>query len=431
MAAAKTTRREFLARAAATTGAGAALGFPTIIPRHVLAAPGQPGANDRLVIGYIGVGGMGSGHVREDDSTIGAICDVDTTHIASNLPKATKSVPFTTQDYRRVLDRKDIDAVFIATPDHWHAVQMVQACQAGKDVYTEKPTCRTLEEGHAMINAAQRYGRVVQVGAQGRSTSAGRAACSYIRNGQLGKVSRVEVWHPDNFDGGWGEVQAPPKELDWNMWLGPMRWREYNPQIVHFNFRWLLDSGGGFIRDRGNHAMNIVFWCLNLDNTGPVSVEATGDPYTEGAYDAPKRLQATWEFEDPKLTVTWEQPGGKYGIEWGEKFIGDKDTLLVSGGDGGCDTEQKAKEYTAPANGVQVERSDDHRANFMECIRTRKPPISNINALVHVITLPITALIAYQLGRKLKFDPKERRFIGDDEANRLASQPYRYPWTLT
>jgi predicted dehydrogenase len=373
---------------------------------------------------------MGSGHVREDDSTIGAICDVNETHIANNLPKATKNKPFTTNDYRKVLERKDIDAVVIATPDHWHAIQMVDACQAGKDVYTEKPTCRTLEEGQAMINAAKRYSRVVQVGAQGRSTAAGHAACTYVRNGQLGKVSHVEVWHPDNFDGGWGEFKAPPPELDWNMWVGPMRWREYNPQYVDFNFRWLMDSGGGFIRDRGTHALNIVFWCLDLDHTGPVSIEATGDPYVEGVFDAPKRLRAKWEFKEPELTVTWEQPGNKYGIEWGEKFYGDKDTLLVAGGDGGCDTEQKAKDYKVPAGGVEVYQSTDHRANWMECIRTRKEPISNISALVNVVTLPITALISYQVGRKLQFDPKERRFIGDEEANRLISQPYRAPWTL-
>jgi len=268
------------------------------------------------------------------------------------------------------------------------------------------------------------------VGAQGRSTEAGHAACTYIRNGMLGKVSQVEVWHPDNFDGGWGKVQEPPAHLDWDKWLGPMRWREYNPEIVHFNFRWLLDSGGGFIRDRGNHALNIVSWCMNLDDKNPVSVEATGDPYTDTVFDAPKRLRARWEFRDPDVVVTWDQPGGRYGIDWGEKFIGDKDTLLVSGGDGGCDTEQKAKDFKAPAGGVEVERSTDHRGNFFECIRTRNKPISNIEALVNVVYMPILALISYQVGRKLQWDPKNHRFIGDEEANRLIAQPYRYPWHL-
>jgi predicted dehydrogenase len=243
-------------------------------------------------------------------------------------------------------------------------------------------------------------------------------------------VSKVEVWHPDNFDGGWGKFQDPPATLDWNMWVGPMRWLDYNPEYVFFAFRWLLDSGGGFIRDRGTHALNIVSWCCALDDKNPVTVEATGDPYTNTVFDAPKRLHARWQFKDPDIEVTWDQPGNRYGIEWGEKFIGDKDTLLVSGGDGGCDTEQKAKDFKVPAGGVEVERSTDHRANWMECIRTRKKPISDINSLVNVVYMPVLALIAYQVGRKLQWDPKNHRFIGDEEANRFLSQPYRYPWKL-
>jgi predicted dehydrogenase len=150
------------------------------------------------VIGNIGLGGMGSGHVQPDAA---ALCDVDANHLAANA-KRVQGNPLLCKDYRRVLDRKDIDAVMIATPDHWHASMMVHACQAGKDVYVEKPACRTIEEGHAMVNAAKRYGRVVQVGSQGRSTPAAHAACEYIRNGQLGTVKRVDVWHEKNWTEG-------------------------------------------------------------------------------------------------------------------------------------------------------------------------------------------------------------------------------------
>ncbi|HEY3282364.1 MAG TPA: Gfo/Idh/MocA family oxidoreductase [Armatimonadota bacterium] len=418
----KVSRRDFIAKSALFAG------LPYIIPSGVLAQPGRPGANDRISIGHIGVGGMGSGHVHADAV---ALCDVDQGHLA-DVAKRVQGKPFLCTDYRRLLERKDVDAVMIATPDHWHALQMVHACQAGKDVYTEKPTCRTIEEGQAMINAARRYGRVVQVGAQGRSTSAGHAACTYIRNGQLGKVSRVEVWHPESMgEGSWGQEGPAPASLDWNLWLGPMRWREYNPSICHFNFRWLMDSGGGFIRDRGNHALNIVFWCLNLDGKGPVSVKATAEPYEDAVYDAPKRLHATWTFRDPDLTVTWDQPGKSYnGIEWGERFVGSRDTLIVAGGDGGCDTEQKAKDFRVTAGGVEVPRSTDHRQNWLDCIRSRRKPIADIEALVSVVTLPITALIAARLGRELQFDPAAHRFVGDEEANRLLSEPYRAPWRL-
>jgi len=167
------SRRDFLK----ATAAGIAL--PYIIPSGVLAAPGRPGANDRIAIGHIGVGGMGTHHVQPDAV---ALCDVDANHLA-NAAKKVRGEPFLCKDYRELLDRKDVDAVIIATPDHWHAIQTVHACQAGKDVYVEKPTCRTIQEGQAMVNAARYYGRVVQVGAQGRSNPNAHAACEFIRNG--------------------------------------------------------------------------------------------------------------------------------------------------------------------------------------------------------------------------------------------------------
>ncbi len=435
----KQTRRDFIKTTTAATFA-----IPHIISSDVLAKPGHPGANDRTVIGYIGVGGMGSYHVRPDAA---ALCDVDANRLASAAKKVTQGTPFLCKDYRFLLDRKDIDAVMISTPDHWHAIQTVHACQAGKDVYVEKPTCRTIQEGQAMVNAARYYKRIVQVGAQGRSNLNAHAACTFIRNGQLGKISRVEVWHENNFTGGWGEDKEPPPELDWNLWLGPMRWVPYNPLRCHFNFRWFMDSGGGFIRDRGNHVLSIVMWCMNADNTGPVSVEATGEPAKEGIFDVPVTMDVKWEFKNPDWTLTWTQPGARYPfphdpqqrpIPWGAKYYGERDTLIVSGGDGGCDTEPKAKEYQPPANGVQVYRLDSptgdatvrHRENWLNCIKTREKPIMDIEIGFRVVTLPIIANISYLLGRKLQWDPVAMKFIGDEEANRFLAQPYRAPWHL-
>ena len=423
------SRRDFLKASAAT----AAVGMPYVVPSGVLAAPGRPGANDRIVIGHIGVGGMGSGHVREDAA---ALCDVDANHLAAAAKKV-KGQPFLCKDYRYLLDRKDIDAVMIATPDHWHAIMTVQACQAGKDVYSEKPTCRTIQEGQAMINAARRYGRVVQIGAQGRSQPYARAACQFIRNGQIGKVNRVEVWHENNWTGGWGEEKAPPPELDWELWLGPARWRPYNPDYCHFNFRWMMDFGGGFIRDRGNHVLSIVMWCLNQDQAGPVSVEAKGEPAKEGVWDVPVTMEVTWEFKNPDWTLTWSQPGARYPfpgsrdpIPWGAKYYGDRDTLIVSGGDGGGDTEKKAWDYQPPSDGVHIPQSPGHRENWLECIKTRQKPIMSVEIGHRVVSLAILANISYQLGRKLRWDPVNERFLGDAEANRFLAQPYRAPWHL-
>ncbi|MBI3910287.1 MAG: Gfo/Idh/MocA family oxidoreductase [Armatimonadetes bacterium] len=425
----KLSRRRFLQASAAT------LAVPTILPSGVLAQPGRPGANDRIGIGYIGLGGMGNNHLRPDAV---ALCEVD----ANRLAEAAKRVegnPFLCKDYRYLLDRQDVDAVMIATPDHWHGMQTVHACQAGKDVYVEKPTCRTIQEGQAMVNAAKRYRRIVQVGAQGRSHLNAHAACEFIRNGQLGRISRVEVWHENNWTGGWGEDTAPPPELDWDLWLGPARYVPYNPLRCHFNFRWFMDFGGGFIRDRGNHVLSIVMWCMNQDHTGPISVEATGAPAREGIFDVPVTMEVKWEFKNPDWTLTWSQPGARYNnIYWGAKYYGDRDTLIVSGGDGGCDTEPKAKEYRPPADGVHVPRMPGsqndagarHRQNWLECIRTRARPVMSIDIGYRVVTLAIIANISYLLGRSLNWDPVAQRFSGDEEANRFLAQPYRAPWHL-
>ncbi len=410
--------------------------FPLILPQSA------KGANERIVYGHIGVGGMGSSHIVPDSCA--AICDVDANHLA-NAAKRVQGSPLLTDDYRRVLDRKDIDAVTIGTPDHWHGIMTVHACQAGKDVYSEKPTCKTIEEGRAMIDAARRYKRVVQIGAQGRSNPMAAAACNYIRNGQIGGIKNVTVWHPNNFvdKPGFGQEGPAPSHLNWDMWLGPLAWRPYNPAICHFNFRWLMDSGGGFIRDRGNHALSVVMWCVGQDGwDAPVTVEATGQPNPLSVYDAPLTMRVTWEFSKPRWTLVWDQPGTvnpRLPSEWGATYTGDKGDLVVTGGEGGCDTEQKAKDYSPPSSGFkaflepeppEIDPTERHRRNWRRCIKTREKPAMDVEIGVKVITLPIIANIAYTVGRKLTYDPKKWRFINDDEANRLLYEPYRRPWSL-
>mgnify|MGYP001167334226 FL=1 len=431
------TRREVLKAGAGAAAAVAA--FPTIIPASAF------GANERIVYGHIGVGGMGSSHIVPD--ACAALCDVDQNHLAAAARRVTGAAPLLTDDYRRVLDRKDIDAVTIGTPDHWHALMTVHACQAGKDVYSEKPTCKTLAEGKAMIEAARRHKRVVQIGAQGRSNPVAAAACNYIRNDQIGAVKRVEIWHPNNYVSGSGFAPetAPPPHLNWDLWLGPLAWRPYSPEIVHFHFRWLMDSGGGFVRDRGNHALSIVLWCLGQDGySGPVRVEATGRPNPQRVYDVPETMRVTWTFTDPDWTLVWDQPGTanpRLPGEWGATYTGERGDLVVLGGDGGCDTEAKAKAYTPPASGFKAflepdgdgpppDPTERHRRNWRRCIQTRERPVMDVEIGVKVIALPIIANAAYRLGRPLTFDPKTWRFVNDPEANRLVDEPYRRPWSL-
>lgn len=422
----RVNRRSFLAKTA-QIGTAAAL-FPAIIPSHVLAKPGRPGANDRIRLANIGVGGMGRGHLSED--TV-AVCDVDSKHIDMAFERLGRRVD-SYKDYRYIIDRKDIDAVVVSTPDHWHGQMMVHACQSGKDVYVEKPAAHTLEEGAAMIEATHRYGRVVQVGSQGRSTPDAHAACTYIRNNQIGTIRKVTCWHIRNFEGGFKPDTAPPPNLDWDMWVGPMRMIPYNEERCHFNFRWFLDYGAGFIRDRGAHVFSVVLWCMNQDRDQPFTVESVGTPPKEGGiFDVPTDLKVHFKFKNPDWDLVWEQPGEPAADhDFGSVFHGDTGQLIVRGGDGGTYTEEKALQYTPPADGVHMFKSPGHKQNWYDCMRTREKPLMDIVAGVRVSQMCIAGNIAYILRRPLTWDPIKFEFVGDDEANRYIKAPGRGPWHL-
>jgi predicted dehydrogenase len=448
----KTSRRTFLSRAAGATAAGAA-GFH-IVPNTVFGWQGRVAPSDRLHFGHIGIGGRGRRFLRpaaadeemRPDPNLGgsgdryaqpavsvALCDID----ANRLDQAASRVggkPRLYKDFRQLLEQKDIDAVFIATPDHWHALMTILACEAGKDVYVEKPACKTIEEGRAMVKAAERYGRVVQVGSQGRSQQAAYHACKYIRNGQIGTVRKVTCWHYENPEGDWTPDSPPPPELDYDRWIGPARWVPYNAKRTHGKFRWMLDFGGGEIRDRGAHVMSIAMWIMDQDNTGPISIQATGEPYHDGMYDCPRNMTVIYEFRNPDWTLIWAQPGEpstELEARYGAKYWGDTGTLTVTYGDGDkTDTEEKAKAYEVPCGGVQVYRSPGHVEDFLDCIKTREKPIMHIEAGHRVASLCILGNLSYKLGRKFEWDPVNEQVLNDEEANRLLSRPGRGMWHL-
>ena len=404
-----------------------ALAAPAIFSRGFL---GAASPNERVVTGHIGVGGMGTGHLRNFVNECGAICEVDEGRLQKAARTVGRYVPLY-NDFRALLDQRDIDAVILATPDHWHGIMTVYACEAGKDVYVQKPASLTIEEGRKMVQAARRCGRVVQVGSQGRSTPAAFKACQYIRNGQIGRVKEVVCWHYPNPVGGFQPDSAPPSGLDWNLWLGPVRYIPYNVDRCHFSFRWFLEFGGGQIRDRGAHVMSVVMWCLDSDQAGPVSIAATGTSPSEGLWDCPTDMEVKYEFEDPHWTLYWRQPGQPLlGAGFGAEYRGEKDTLIVTGGDGGCGTEPKAMEYEAPASGVHPYKSPGHEQDFINCVRTREKPIMHIEAGHRVATLCILGNIAYRLARKIRWDPVAERVIDDEEASRMLSRPNRSPWVI-
>ena len=257
---------------------------------------------------HIGVGGMGGGHLndmvhrqRSGQVAVAAVCDVDDNRLINASRTAGPSADVY-RDYRYILDRRDIDAVVIATPDHWHGVQTVHAAETGKHVYVEKPACCTIEEGRAMIAAAHKHRVSVQVGSQGRSQPEAYLAHRYLVNGNIGQIQRVDCWHyPSPVDDNPVADSDPPPELDWDLWLGPLRWRRYNARYCHGTFRWLMESGGGQIRDRGAHVMSCAMWWMGADGTGPVTVEATGTVPEQGLWDSAITMNVTYTFQEPRL----------------------------------------------------------------------------------------------------------------------------------
>ncbi len=431
----KLSRRSFLK-------AGAAAVAPLVLPSGVLARPGQPGANDKIVLGFIGVGGWGTGLMRQmkEVHPAAAICDVDTDHLASAATWFDEDVD-QYGDYRRVLDRADIDAVVIATPDQWHAIQAVHAMEAGKDVYVEKPLSRTIAEGQAVVETAERCGAVLQMGTQGRSQPdpTGRSdvrfhqACNFIRNGGLGQVTRVECWHPGNPIGPDTPDEPPPSHLDWDMWLGPARWAPYNSARCPGSFRFFMEYGGGVLRDFGAHVLSNALWFLDRDGDGPVRVSATGKRPPSGLYDAPLELDVTWEFEDPDLTITWRQHGDFPSDHWGGAALyhGTDRSLLVAGSAdeaGAGVADEEVREYEPPPGGVNVFRSPGHHQNWFDCIKSRETPVMPAASAHRVTSLCILGNAAWQLGRPLEFDPVAQRAVGDEQANMLLTRPGRGPW---
>lgn len=448
----KTTRRNFIGKA------GAAAGGPFlfhIVPARALGLQGQPAPSDIIHFGHIGIGGRGRGFLRKESdagrevkasmnlggdgtrtmrpSRSVALCDVD----VSRLDQAATIVggrPKLYKDFRQLLEDKDVDAVFIAAPDHWHALMTILACQAGKDVYCEKPACNTIEEGRAMVTAADRYARVVQIGSQGRSQPAAYHAKSYIRNGQLGKIREILCWHYESPSGDWTPDEPPPPELNYDTWVGPARWLPYNKKHTHGAFRWMIDFGGGQIRDRGAHVMSIANWIMDADATGPAVIEASGEPPHDGMYDSGVLMNIRYTFRNPDWTLVWAQPGvpsKELDAKYGAVYHGEKGRLTVTLGDGqGTATEQKANEYVAPIDGVPVFKSPGHAENFADCIVSREKPVMHIEAGHRVASLCILGNIAFQLQRKLEWDPVQERVIDDAEANRMLSRPGRGPWHL-
>jgi predicted dehydrogenase len=327
------SRRDFL-RKAGSAAAGVALAQAGGALRAATVSP-----NEKIIMGIIGVGGMGTADMNyfraNPDVEFAAVCDVDKDRLEQAVDKAGgKATPY--HDFRKLLERKDIDAVIVATPDHWHALATITACQAGKDVYCEKPVATSIGEGRAMVNAARRYSRVVQIGTQQRSGAHFQRAVEIVRSGMLGNIMLCRAWNAENLlPEGIGNPPDcnPPPELDYDMWLGPAPKRPYNPNRSHYKFRYFWDYAGGKLTDWGTHLIDILHWGTGAD--GPLAVAASGGKYVvPDNRETPDTLEVVYDY--PGFTLVYSFRGANEremdGHSYGMQFHGTKGTLFVDRG---------------------------------------------------------------------------------------------------
>lgn len=423
----KISRRTFIGTSARATGT-AALALPVIAKD--LYAQGRVAANDRITIGCIGVGGMGTGNMSVllgiPQTRVLATCDVYEPHRerAKNRVDDTYGNQDckTYNDFRELLDRDDIHAVLIATPDHWHTRIAISACETGKDIYCQKPLTLTINEGKALVKAVRKYGRIFQVGSQQRSESNFRFACELVRGGRIGKVHTVKVFLPNGSDGPWEPDSEPPEGLDWDLYLGPAPKVPYNKRRFLWDFRWFFDYSGGQMTDWGAHHFDIAQWGLGRDLSGPVSVEGTGTLPRDGIFETYTSFNCTYYYDDGiKMIAT--------NPEHGTRFEGSDGWVHVWRG--GMETEPKSLMHeTLGTNDVHLYESPGHEQDWVNCVLTRKKPICDVEIGHRSVSCAHLGNIALRLGRKLQWDPVREEFIGDPEANRWLSRPYRAPWYL-
>ncbi len=457
-----TSRRNFLQKASAL---GTALGAPQIVPSSVRGA-NAPG--NRITVGFIGNGNQSTidlpAFLQQEDVQVVAVCDVNTASYGYKTPEqylgrkpaqekvntyyAGKKQSGAFQgcdayrDFRELLSRKDIDAVAIVVPDHWHAIMTVMAAQSGKDIYCEKPLSLTIRQGQAMVQAVRKHQRVLQTGSHYRSSPLGRFACELVRNGRIGKVRRIltQVAEQNAVDPGPNWQPMPvPDGFDYGMWLGPAPSVPYHKDRCLYRFRFNLDYSGGQTTNFGAHSNDLAQWALGMDGGGPVEFEDQGSEWPPKGYFfntatrvsfralyaggeelicATTRTGFGTRFEGTEGWVEYGYGGVKTSPESLQKsVIGPNEIHLPVSNP---DRKEDASRYHIP----------DHVRNFIDCIRSRQSPVASVEIGHRTASLCHAANIAMRLRRKVRWDPLQEKFPNDEEANRMLDQPMRTPWKL-
>ena len=426
------SRRSFVKGSAV---AAASLALPQILPSRLF---GQTAPSNQIGVALVGSGWMGSGHL---DALVGfpefrvrAVCDVDRWRRDAGAQKVNQAYGgkdcASVRDFREVCARPDIDAVFIATPDHWHALIAIAAIRAGKDVYVEKPLTLTLREGRALVQEARAYGRVVQTGTMQRSMKRFRDAAQFVRNEGLGKLQRIDVLIPENSKNAPGTWQPEivPDGFDWDMWLGPSPVMPFNRHACHYNFRFNLDFALGQVTNWGTHYLDIAQWALGTDDTGPVELSGHGEFPTTGLFNTATHVDFTARYANGVLVRCHTRYDGE--SDGNIRFEGDKGWLSVNRSSTTASDPAMLHRLAPPDAHVKLVVSNNHHENFLQCIRTREKPVADVEIGHRSTSVPILGNIAMRLDRPLQWDPAKERFVGDEQANRLLGRAMRAPWTL-
>jgi predicted dehydrogenase len=445
----KDSRRDFLRRGFV----GAA--FPAIVPASALGLGGRIAPGNRVALAVIGTGNQGMNDIKsfltDERVQVVAVCDVNREsagywenhlggrepakrlvedYYAANRPAGTYRGCAAFVDFREVLGRGDIDAVEICTPDHWHAIPVIQACKAGKDIYCQKPLALTITEGRAMCDAVSKHRVVFQTGSQQRSDPFFRRACEWVRNGRIGDLKTVRVGLPGGRPDytGTGDRKKPepvPGGFEYNTWLGPAPTAPYAPARCHVSFRWILDYSGGQVTDWGGHHPDCAQWGMGTELTGPIEIRDI-----RGSFPPDPLWNTATEFHFNAIYENGMAMNVSDKNRSGVTFEGTKGTIYVNRGEHMAHPESILKSKIGP-NEIHLYKSDNHFRNFIDCVTSRGPTAAPIDVAHRSISICHLANIAMRLRReRLRWNPKAEQIVGDEEASRMLSRPYREPWTL-
>ncbi len=435
-----TNRRNFIRTTAATV---AGIGMTQSMTGSVFAPSGIPGSNDKITLALIGARNMGWGDLKDllkqPNVVCKTLCDVDDrvlTEKAAELVKMGMTKPLLEKDYRKVLDDKDIDAVIVGTPDHWHCLPTVEACAAGKHVYVEKPLGNSIGEINVMLDAARKYGSLVQVGQQQRSGDHWKSAIAFVQSGKLGTIRQVKYWA--NFNYGAGNMPIPdsdpPEGVDYDRWLGPAPKRPYNKNRFHGSWRMFRDYGGGLMTDWGVHLIDMGLWAMNVE-TGPKSVSSIGGNFANAdrALEMPDTLTVLYEMDG--FNMIWEHNGGTqtgpYDQNYGVKFIGTNGTLVADRDKWRVVPEGGGEEFRMEA---MDEQPSDHQShinhceNFIRAIRYGDELNAEIGIGHRAALYAHLGNISYWADDRVVYNEKTRIITNSEKANALITPAYRAPW---